>query len=133
MNKAYGITANTFSELINKINDFAAKNRIFSTQFIEPDHNTFYCVVWYDDQNEQKPRQEPQKQESKPVNKPKTEFGKPTKKMRYRIEKTWETEDGQEFLKEIGYDGNIDELSYDKASYFIKLIHEKEENSKEDY
>ncbi len=71
-----------------------------------------------------------------PLNKPKdkkTEFGKPTSKMRFKLEKTWEAEDGREFLEEIGFDGDFDKLSYDKAKLFIGLIHEKEDKEKEDY
>ena len=68
MNKAYGITASPFKELIDKINDFAAKNNVFSTQFLEPDRNTFYCVVWYQSQEQEKTQPVSQKQESKAVN-----------------------------------------------------------------
>jgi len=134
MNKAYGITANTFSELIDKINKFAETNKIFSTQFIEPDHNTFYCVVWYDDQNEQKPRQEPQKQENqaseikteKIPNKP---FRKPTDKMMYFLDKAWKIPEGREYLKEIGFDGNFELLDFYKAKDYISKIKTKQEES----
>ncbi len=105
MNKAYGITASVFSELIDKINSFAETHEIFSTQFLEPDRNTFYCVVWYNDKEQEKAHQEPQKQESKASNKVNSEE-KPYK----MSEQQWDillkisnTEKGKEYLESKEY------------------------------
>lgn len=73
----------------------------------------------------------PQNQASTKPKDKKTEYGKPTSKMRFKLEKTWEHEDGREFLEEIGFDGDFDKLTYDKAKMFIQLIHEKEDKEKD--
>lgn len=133
MNKAYGITASTFSELIDKINKFAETNKIFSTQFIEPDRNTFYCVVWYD--NAEITQQRTPNKEFEGVNQITTEkipnkpFRKPTDKMRYFLDKAWKIPEGQEYLKELGFDGNFELLAFDKAKDYISKIKTKQEES----
>lgn len=132
----HGIKSENFEEFIKSINDFSKTNNVFATQthidFTEKHKNTFYAFVWYNTNNTEKTQPVSSNKEFKPSTKFKTEYGKPTKKMRYKIEKTWETEDGREFLEELGYDGKIDNLNYDKAKYYIGLIHDKEDQSKEE-
>ena len=69
MNKAYGIKANNFEELINQINKFAETHKTFSTQFLEPRDN-FYCIVWYESEEPKKEAVQAPNKEIKPSSKP---------------------------------------------------------------
>jgi len=69
------------------------------------------------------------KQESKPSGSKKenkNSFGKPTEKMQYYLEKAWKIPDGKEYLKELGFDGNFDLLTFDKAKELISKVKSKE-------
>ena len=59
----------------------------------------------------------------------KKKFGKPTEKMRYVLDKVWNTQDGKEFLKEIGFDGNFELLNFSKAKELISQVKKKQEES----
>ncbi|MHA1867805.1 MAG: hypothetical protein ACTSXD_07040 [Candidatus Heimdallarchaeaceae archaeon] len=72
----------------------------------------------------------PQNGQNKATDTNKGQYGKPTKKMMYVMNHAWEHQDGQEFLREIGFDGDFDHLTYDKAKYYIGLIKDKEKQEK---
>lgn len=117
MNKAFGITASTFTELIDSINKFAETHKVFSTQFLEPDRNTFYCVVWYESIEPQKPAYKPQNKESGPI----TNSDKITEKQLKRILSWSKTEPGMSFLKskKIFTEDDVLKLSKEQAKKII--------------
>ena len=114
MNKAYGITANNFEELIDKINNFAEDHKILATQFL--DGRAFYCIVWYEENiSQNKPIVQ-----SSPTTAPKT--GIITDKQLKVILKWSKTEDGLKFLKTKGITSEEDaiKLTSKQASKIIK-------------
>jgi hypothetical protein len=123
MNKVKGIKSNDFEEFTNLINDFSSKNEVFATQThidtSDKHQNVFYAFIWYKSESTEKTSPGPQKQEFK---------GKPASTAQVNaLRRVWSTEDGKEFLKTIGFNGEFGLLTGKSAFELISKVKTKQE------